>query len=46
MITPNSRLGGSGGTVVINYQPTFSLADRFELETRLRPILLNAMRGA
>lgn len=45
-ITPNSRLGGGGGTVVINYQPTFSLADRFELETRLRPILLNAMRGA
>lgn len=44
-IIPNGGMSG-GGTVVINYQPMLSLADRFELETKLRPIIQNAMRGA
>jgi hypothetical protein len=43
-ITPNNQLGGS--TIILNYQPMVSLADRFELETKLAPIIRNAMRGA
>jgi hypothetical protein len=43
-ITPNNKLGG-GSTIILNYQPMVSLADRFELETKLTPIIRNAMRG-
>jgi hypothetical protein len=43
-ITPNNKLGG-GATIILNYQPMVSLADRFELETKLTPIIRNAMRG-
>jgi hypothetical protein len=43
-ITPNNKLGGNT-TIILNYQPMVSLADRFELETKLTPIIRNAMRG-
>jgi hypothetical protein len=43
-ILPNSSFGGNT-TIVLNYQPMVSLADRFELETKLTPIIRNAMRG-
>lgn len=41
-IIPNGR---AGGTVIINYQPMVSLADRYELETKMTPIIRNALRG-
>ena len=44
-IVPNNRLGGSGNTVILQYSPMISLADRFELETKLGPIIRNAVRG-
>jgi hypothetical protein len=41
-ILPN----GSSGGVTLVYSPMISLADEFELQTKLGPIIRNAMRGA
>lgn len=51
-IIPNDTLrsssGGRGGsnTFILQYSPMISLADRFEVETKLGPIIRNAMRSA
>jgi hypothetical protein len=45
-VTPPGKKGGGQNVIVnLNYSPTISMADRFELETKLKPILRDAMRG-
>lgn len=36
--------GGVAAQVIINYQPTISFADEYELEHRLKPVIERAMR--
>ena len=46
MITPNGALAGAGGgTVVINYAPFISTADRSEAQERLTPLVLEILRS-
>ena len=38
------RMGGRSTNVTVVYSPTLSLANREELETRLGPVIRNALR--
>lgn len=38
-------VGGGGITVILNYSPAVSLADRYEAEERLAPFIANALRA-
>jgi hypothetical protein len=41
-----SQQMSGGKNITLNYSPMISLADEFELQTKLGPIIRNAMRGA
>ena len=41
-----AALGGGGTTVVVNYAPLMSLADEYELERNLAPLLDKAFKQA
>lgn len=45
-IVPNNRLGGGGNTVILQYSPMISLADRAEVVNKFGPIVREVMRGA
>ena len=48
-IIPHNQLGNSGGgqtvNVYLNYSPSISLSDRTEVMTKLKPLILEALRG-
>ena len=41
---PSRGMGGGGTTVVLQYSPIVSMADRYEAETKLVPYIESALR--